>query len=84
MKELRQIVRDASMASSGIAIATTAGGDNSFELIKSLIEKQQKDLIGVSEKVIISSLFTFYSTYHFNNVSVDAEYVFSLFCLKFW
>jgi hypothetical protein len=51
------------MASSGIAIATTAGGDNSFELIKSLIEKQQKDLIGVSEKVIISSLFTFYFTY---------------------
>ena len=53
MKELRQIVRDASVASSGTALTTTPGSDDSFERIKSVFEKQQQDLISVTEKVII-------------------------------
>lgn len=62
MKELRQIVKDASMASAGVTLATTTmtpspasptyDVDKSIEKLKDLFEKQQKDFLGASEKVI--------------------------------
>jgi hypothetical protein len=58
MKELRQIVRDASMASAGVTLATTSmstsasgNSDASLEQLKSLLEMQHKNLQSVSDKV---------------------------------
>ena len=61
MKELRQIVKDASMASAGIALAssgtsavTSSSGDGvekSLDQFQELLEQQLKDLHRVSENV---------------------------------
>ena len=62
MKELRQIVRDASMATSGVALVTSGSlasapvttaslNEESLTQIKSLFDNQQKDLKILSGKV---------------------------------
>ena len=62
MKELRQIVRDASMATSGVALVTSGAlasapvttaslNEESLTQIKSLFDNQQKDLKTLSGKV---------------------------------
>ena len=63
MKELRQIVRDASLASSGVVALTTSEAlasapvttaslnEESLAQIKNLIDSQQKDLKSLSGKV---------------------------------